>query len=130
MPTFFIPSYVDKVLIDKLDSTLAEGGYKRSKLILYFIFTNHATEFEDEEADLALRNLIGTNSIFAHKIVYHLDDWAELSVERPWDRKKRVLSGKLDTVKIQPHGMELLQAAGDFARLITIARKELDAQDG
>lgn len=126
---FSIPRYTDKELVEKLSALVQEGGYKLEKATFNFTFADQQAEFGDLK-DAKLQELLGLETISTYRIIFQLNGWLQVSIERGWESQQRKLLGNQDTVAASPHGQGQQQIhVIAFVKLVALARKHFGAVD-
>ena len=125
---FFIPRLTDKQLVEKLLGLVQEGGYKLEKTTFSFTFADQNAEFSDLK-DAKLQELLGIETISTRQIIFQLNGWLQVSIDRGWDHQQRKLTGNQDNVGISPHGQGQQIHVIAFAKLVALARKHFGAVD-
>ncbi len=126
---FLVPRYSDKEVVEKLTALMQEGGYKLEKATFYFTFADQQAEFNDLK-DAKLQELLGIETISTRQIVFQLNGWLQVSIDRGWEHQQRKLTGNQDTVAISPGGQGQQQIhVIAFAKLVALARKHFGAVD-
>lgn len=126
--SFQIPRYTDKVIVEKLEELVKEGGYRVEKSTYSFTFADQNAEFGGGPRDDKLNQLLSLGAVSTRQITFHLNNSLHLRIERGWDNQQRKLIGNLDAVNVDPAGQPN-QNVLEFAKLLALARKHFDAAD-
>lgn len=129
---FSIPRYTDKAIIEKITALMQEGSYKLDKTTFYFTFSDQNAEVGDLK-DAKLQEFLSIESVSTRQIVFQLNGWLHVSVERDWQHQPRKLVGNQDMVAISPVPNSQNQSPNltviNFAKAVSLARKHFGAVD-